>query len=86
MNRYRKSIEHLADTIDILGFKNAEFCEEMSHQDRTTQQNFTRLCSEWLLMCSQPEYGFDMRNEASHELGVEFIDKIPSRKRYLPLI
>lgn len=47
-----------------------DFCETMQHEHRTLQQAFTRLCAEWLKTCGKDDYGFDGRNEASHELGL----------------
>lgn len=86
MNRYAKDIEKVTDTADILGFNNAEFCEGMKHQDRTSQQNFTRLCLTWLMTCSSDDYGHDERNKASHDLGVAIKNRVTPSEMFLPFI
>lgn len=70
------------------------FCNEqkvaqyMTHEHRTLQQNFTRLCVEWLKALSEVEM-YDDRNEASVRLAHDLF-AIPEVKKLfdtgLPMI
>jgi len=60
------------------------FIEKMGRDHRTLQQNFTRLCVNWLEQIAKGHS--DLRNQASVELGKKFIEKIPAEERFLPYI
>jgi hypothetical protein len=60
------------------------FIEKMSHDHRTLQQNFTRLCVNWLEQVAEGRS--DLRNEASVNLGKLFVEKISAEERFLPFI
>jgi len=54
-------------------------------EHRTLQQNFTRLCREWLIAVGECEdWLVDGRNEASHELGKKLTPLL--KDAYLPFI
>lgn len=50
----------------------AEYIAQTEH--RTIQQSITRFCIEWLKVCASDDYGYDGRNEASHEVAKELLD------------
>lgn len=47
------------------------FCDAMSHEHRTLQQSFTRLCIAWLQYVGRDEYLTDARNADTKRLGRE---------------
>ena len=47
--------------------------EAMTREHRTLQQSFTKLCMKWLEKCASNDYGYDGRNEASHEVSKRMI-------------
>ena len=55
--------------------KNSDFIEAMNTEHRTLQQDFTRLCLDWLEHCSKNDYPRDLRNEASHDISKKVIGK-----------
>lgn len=66
------------------GFSNKGFCKYMGYEHKTLQQSFTRLCVAWLEYCGSDEYLYDGRNEASHEVGKQFNEKMEDI--YLPMV
>ena len=75
----------VADMLNNLTFDYQGFCDEMTKQHRTLQQNLTRLCIYWLCTCADEAYRTDARNEASHNIAkalimsqdADFIGDIP---------
>jgi len=61
--------------------KSDEFISEMSHEHRTLQQSFTRLCLKWIEYCASDEYRYDDRNKASHTVSKQLIE--PYQEKYL---
>jgi len=57
-------VKKVSDYCNCFGSNFSEFAFVMSKEHRTIQQNFTRICLEWLKELSNTEY-FDDRNEAS---------------------
>ena len=45
-----------------------DFAEKFSHEHRTLQQNFTKLCAAWLKHLAETE-NYDLRNQASVEFA-----------------
>ena len=66
MSRQRENATKVASMVNDFGFKPEEFCECMTTEHRTLQQNFTRLCLEWIKTCARDDYRHDERNRASH--------------------
>lgn len=85
MNKYANEV---SDMLNILGFYPEGFCAEMTKDHRTIQQNFTRLCIEWIKTCASDDYRYDERNRASHvkcKAIVETMSKDPAWD-FLPYI
>lgn len=63
----------IADTIttelNSFSFNAKDVAQAMTSEHKTLQQNFTRLCVEWLKVCGSDDYRYDDRNEASHTIG-----------------
>lgn len=51
------------------------FCECMSREHRYLQNEFTRLCLEWLRTCASEDYRYDGRNEYSHFVARKFLER-----------
>ena len=66
MANMKQNANDVAFMLCSLGFSPELFCAEMKKDHRTIQQNFTRLCFEWIKTCSQDDYPHDDRNRASH--------------------
>lgn len=56
------------NALNAFGVDYEGIAKAMLSEHRTLQQNFTRLCKEWLIAVGECEW-YDGRNEASHELG-----------------
>ena len=85
MSREAENVRKVSDMMNSMGFNPEEFCKEFTKEHRTLQQNFTRLCINWLCVCASDEYRYDGRNEASHRIAkallesqdADFIGSIP---------
>ena len=71
--------------INSFSFSEKDFCTTMRNEHRTLQQNFTRLCLEWLKTCSKPDYATDGRNQASHDVAKQIVDAV-GEDLYVPFI
>ena len=67
-----RDIGRLANSFSFNAKDIAEYFAQVEH--RTIQQNLTRFCIEWLKVCASEDYGYDGRNEASHEVAKELLD------------
>ena len=70
----KEVVNNVTDYLNSFSNKNKEFIQEMNREHRTLQQNFTKLCMEWLENCASEEYRFDGRNEASHKISKEMVE------------
>lgn len=66
MSTAKRNAEAVSNMLNSMGFNPELFCEEMKKDHRTLQQNFTRLCLEWIKTCASEDYAHDDRNRASH--------------------
>lgn len=74
MERDNKIVQEVSDYLNC-GARFKDFCEEMSREHRYLQNEFTRLCVEWLRTCGSDDYRYDGRNEDSHNFGKMLIEK-----------
>ena len=88
MNRDRENAQMVSNMLNAMGFNRIEFCNELEKDHRTIQQNFTRLCFEWIKHCASDEYRHDDRNRASHVKCKAIVDAMKSDPAwdYLPYI
>lgn len=68
--------ETISNMLNSLGFSPELLCAEMVKDHRTIQQNFTRLCFEWIKTCASDEYRHDERNRASHIKCKYIVDRM----------
>lgn len=78
MSNAKKNAEVVSDMLNSFSFSPQEFCEQMTTEHRTLQQNFTRLCLEWIKTCASEEYRHDGRNQASHVKCKYIVDRMSS--------
>lgn len=70
----KELVQDITDYLNSFNNKGQEFCEEMSREHRTLQQNFTRLCLQWIEHCASVEYRTDGRNEGSQKIARELLE------------
>lgn len=56
----------LTNAINIMGFDPNKVAQELKRQHRALQEDFTRICMEWLKVVASPDYPYDARNECSY--------------------
>jgi hypothetical protein len=66
-----KNVQIVSGMVNSSLFDAETFCEKFQREHRTLQQNFTRLCIEWIKTCASDEYAYDGRNEASHKVCLD---------------
>lgn len=82
-----KFAEDCANGVNSLSFSPKIFIEAMSRQHRTLQQNFTRVCFEWIKhMAEKQEGDYDGRNEASVKACKKILERVDEYDLSLPLI
>ena len=88
MNREAKNVQMVSDMLNSMGFNPEEFCKEFTKEHRTIQQNFTRLCIEWIKTCASEDYAHDERNRASHVKCKAIVDTMSTDPAwdFLPFI
>lgn len=74
----KKCAMEVSDMLNCMGFIPEKFCVEMAKDHRTIQQNFTRLCFEWIKFCASDEYRHDERNRATHVKCKYIVDRMSS--------
>ena len=70
----KELVQDITDYLNTFNSKEKEFCEAMSCEHRTLQQNFTRLCLQWIEHCASPEYRTDGRNDGSKEVSIRILE------------
>ena len=88
MASMKQNANEVSNMLNSLGFVPELFCAEMRKDHRTIQQNFTRLCFEWIKTCAQEDYPHDERNRASHVKCKYIVDRMSSDPAwdFLPFI
>ena len=86
--KVNENVNKVSDMLNSMSFSPEEFCKEFTREHRTIQQNFTRLCIEWIKTCASDEYRHDDRNRASHVKCKEIVETMSSDPAwdYLPFI
>ena len=84
----KKNAQELSDMLNSMGFIPEKVCAEMRRDHRTIQQNFTRLCFEWIKTCASDDYAHDERNRASHVKCKAIVDTMSTDPAwdFLPFI
>lgn len=78
----------LSRFVNAMGHKEDDLVEALQDTHRTLKQSVTRFCVKWLEQCAKDHDSgwYDLRNEASAELGKAFVETIPPEVRALPYI
>lgn len=72
--RNKETARAFVNALNSFGVDYRGIAQAMLGEHRTLQQNFTRLCREWLIAIGEcDEWLVDGRNEASHELGKKLL-------------
>ena len=84
----KENAQMVSNFLNSFSFSPKDFCEEFKKEHRTIQQNFTRLCLEWVKTCASEDYRHDDRNRASHVKCEEIVRIMSSDPAwdYLPFI
>lgn len=89
MNPEAKEVaQALSSFVNGIGNNVGDVVDHLSCDHRTLQQGVTRFCIAWLERCAKKhdEKDFDLRNEASAELGKLFMERTNSQERAMPFI
>ena len=88
MPKFYPKVQEVSGMLNNFSFDPEKFCEEMSREHRTIQQNFTRLCLAWVKTCAKEDYGHDERNRASHVKCKAIVDTMSTDTAwdFLPFI
>lgn len=71
----KNKAREIGDLFNSFGLNAEDIAGQIARTEhRTIQQNITRFCVEWLRVCASDDYGYDGRNEASHEVAKELLD------------
>lgn len=81
-NKYHEN--YVSDMVNDFGFDYKGIAESMANDHCTLQQNFMRLCFEFIKRMAQKKY-FDGRNEESVKLSKQIIDAV-GEEHYLPFV
>lgn len=87
-NDAQKVADVISGFVNGMGNRVEDVVEHLSHEHRTLQQGVTRFCVAWLERCAKmhDEHDYDLRNEASAELGHQFMKRMNSQERAVPFI
>ena len=80
--------EAMSRYVNGIGNPVEDVVEHLSQDHRTLQQGITKFCVAWLERCAHKHLDgdFDLRNQASAELGAKFIERMTSQERAMPFI
>ena len=67
----KEAVTTMSDFVNNFSHDNIEFCQLMTREHRYLQEEFTRLCLEWIVTCGSDGYAFDGRNELAHNICKE---------------
>lgn len=81
-----KTASMVEDAINNMGWNPDNFAKAFTTWHRTLQQKFFRTIVATIREAASEEYGYDGRNEATHELAKEIMETGIINKVYLPSI
>jgi hypothetical protein len=78
----------LSNFVNGIGNKVEDVVAHLAQDHRTLQQGITKFCVAWLEECDRKHkvVDYDLRNEASAELGMYFVSRISPKERAMPFI
>ena len=80
--------EALSHFVNGMGHRVEDVVKHLSGDHRTLQQGITKFCVAWLEECARKykNRDFDLRNEASAELGQAVVERTTPAERAMPFI
>jgi hypothetical protein len=66
-NKAQNIAREMSNFVNSYSNRSKEFNLEMASEHRTLQQNFTKLCLQWIEFVGSDDYRHDLRNQDSHE-------------------
>lgn len=80
--------EAMSKYVNGMGNAVEDVVAHLAQDHRTLQQGITKFCVAWLERCAQKhrDGDFDLRNQASAELGTKFIERMKPEERWMPYI
>ncbi len=87
-----KIVQQVTDYVNTFSLHPEKFIAAMEREHRTLQQSFTKLCMQWIEHVANEEYRTDGRNEASHDICKELLERFTENNhlvdpsRFLPMI
>jgi hypothetical protein len=74
--------------VNGMGNRVEDVVNHLSRDHRTLQQGITKFCVAWLEECDRKHkvVDYDLRNEASAELGMKFVSRITPQERAMPFV
>jgi hypothetical protein len=73
-NKAQHIAREMSGFVNSYSNRNKEFNLEMAREHRTLQQNFTKLCLQWIEFVASDDYRYDLRNEDSHTTCKKMIE------------
>lgn len=84
----KKVADVFSRLVNGMGNRVEDVVNHLSRDHRTLQQGITKFCVAWLEECDRKHkvVDYDLRNEASAELGMKFVSRITPQERAMPFI
>ena len=81
-----KAVEDLMDSVNNMSWSPKKFALAISMQHRTLQQEMMKSFVATIRLMASDDYGFDARNEGSHEAAKKMVESGILDEIYLPFI
>lgn len=84
--REETAAKSLMDSVNSTTFDTQKFAEAVCRNHRTLQQSYFRTIVAVIQLMASPDYGYDLRNEASHLIAKRIVDSGALEETCLPFI
>ena len=84
--REETAAKSLMDSVNSTTFDTQKFAEAVCRNHRTLQQSYFRTIVAVIQMMASPDYGYDLRNEASHLMAQRIVESGALEETSLPFI
>ena len=81
-----KAADALADAHNSMGFNHEKFAMGVCLQHRTLQQNIMRSFVATIRHMASDDYGYDLRNQSSHNAAKQMVESGLLDEIYLPFV
>ena len=85
-SREHKAAIELGNSMNDYSWNPDRFAESVRFLHRTTQQTLFRTIIATIRYMASDSYGYDQRNEASHEIAKKIIESGALEETYIPFI